>query len=99
MRYRVIGIPAEMMDVNALKRLKEQERENAELKELLAEGMLKNRALEGVCEKAVSQEGRRAGAKAVEEHGAPKYIRSDNGTEFIAKIVQEWLRREKIKTI
>lgn len=37
--------------------------------------------------------------KAVEEHGAPEYIRSDNGSEFIAKIVQNWLRREKIKTI
>lgn len=40
-----------MMDVNEAKRLKELERENAELKKMLAEAMLKNRVLEFVCEK------------------------------------------------
>ena len=37
--------------------------------------------------------------KAVGEHGAPEYLRSDNGSEFIAKIVQRWLKENGIKTI
>jgi transposase InsO family protein len=37
--------------------------------------------------------------KAIEEHGAPEYLRSDNGSEFIAKIVQRWLKEHSIKTI
>ena len=37
--------------------------------------------------------------KAVEQHGAPEYLRSDNGSEFIAKIVQRWLKENRIKTI
>jgi putative transposase len=37
--------------------------------------------------------------KAVEQHGAPKCLRSDNGSEFIAKIVQRWLKENRIKTI
>lgn len=39
------------MDVNEAKRLKELERENTELKKMLAEALLKNRVLEMVCEK------------------------------------------------
>ena len=37
--------------------------------------------------------------KAVEQHGAPEHLRSDNGSEFIAKIVQRWLKANRIKTI
>jgi putative transposase len=37
--------------------------------------------------------------KAVTEHGAPEYLRSDNGSEFIAKAVQQWLAENRIKTI
>lgn len=37
--------------------------------------------------------------KAIEEHGAPQYLRSDNGSEFIAKEVQRWLAENQIKTI
>jgi transposase InsO family protein len=37
--------------------------------------------------------------KAVEQHGAPEYLRSDNGSEFIAKIVQQWLKDHRIKTL
>jgi putative transposase len=37
--------------------------------------------------------------KAIEEHGAPQYLRSDNGSEFIAKEVQRWLAHNQIKTI
>jgi len=37
--------------------------------------------------------------EAIEQHGAPEYIRSDNGPEFIAKAIQRWLRKNEIKTI
>lgn len=37
--------------------------------------------------------------KAIEEQGAPEYLRSDNGSEFIAKIVQQWLKDNAVKTI
>jgi len=37
--------------------------------------------------------------QAIDQHGAPKYIRSDNGPEFIAKAIQEWLAENDIKTI
>lgn len=37
--------------------------------------------------------------KASEQHGAPQYLRSDHGSEFIAKIVQRWLAEPQIKTI
>jgi transposase InsO family protein len=37
--------------------------------------------------------------KAIAEHGAPEYLRSDNGPEFIAQAVQQWLREHQIKTI
>ncbi len=32
-------------------------------------------------------------------HGTPKYIRSDNGPEFAAEALQDWLRRVGIKPI
>jgi putative transposase len=39
------------MDINEARRLKELERENSELKKMLAESLLENRVLEAVCEK------------------------------------------------
>jgi putative transposase len=39
------------MEVNEARRLKELERENSELKKMLAEELLKNRVLSYVCEK------------------------------------------------
>ena len=39
------------MEVNEARRMKELERENRELKEMLADSLLKNRVLEAVCEK------------------------------------------------
>ena len=39
------------MEINEARRLKELERENNELKKMLAESQLKNRVLEAVCEK------------------------------------------------
>ena len=39
------------LEVNDARRLKELERENSELKKMLAEEMLKNRVLSYVCEK------------------------------------------------
>ena len=35
---------------------------------------------------------------AIAQHGAPEFIRSDNGPEFIAKDLQHWLAEHKIKT-
>lgn len=37
--------------------------------------------------------------EAVKKHGAPEFIRSDNGSEFIAKELQAWLAQENIRTI
>ena len=37
--------------------------------------------------------------KAIETHGAPEHLRSDNGPEFIAHAVQRWLRENQIRTI
>lgn len=37
--------------------------------------------------------------RAIQEHGAPAFLRSDNGPEFIAKEVQRWLAANQIKTI
>jgi transposase InsO family protein len=37
--------------------------------------------------------------KAIGEHGAPAYLRSDNGPEFIAKIVQGWLKENGVRTL
>ena len=33
------------------------------------------------------------------EHGAPDYIRSDNGPEFTAKVVRKWLRDVAVNTL
>ena len=38
-------------------------------------------------------------ARAISEYGAPEYIRSDNGSEFIAKVVREGLALRNIKTL
>ncbi|MBK1860141.1 integrase core domain-containing protein, partial [Cerasicoccus arenae] len=37
--------------------------------------------------------------QAIEQHGAPAYIRSDNGSGFIAKIIQRWLKQNEIDTL
>lgn len=37
--------------------------------------------------------------EAIKENGAPKYLRSDNGPEFIAKAIQSWLQANHIKTL
>jgi transposase InsO family protein len=34
----------------------------------------------------------------VQIHGKPDYMRSDNGPEFVAKAVQDWLKQKNIKT-
>lgn len=39
------------IEINEARRLKELEKENSELKKMLAESLLKNRVLEAVCEK------------------------------------------------
>jgi transposase InsO family protein len=37
--------------------------------------------------------------RLVAERGAPEHIRSDNGSEFIARILQQWLARHQVKTL
>jgi putative transposase len=37
-------------------------------------------------------------AQLVSERGAPTYLRSDNGPEFVSKAVLEWLEKESIST-
>jgi len=38
-------------------------------------------------------------ARLIDEYGAPEYIRSDNGSEFIESNLREWLENEGIKTL
>jgi len=35
----------------------------------------------------------------IDRHGAPDHIRSDNGPEFVAKSIQQWLAGESIRTL
>jgi transposase InsO family protein len=37
--------------------------------------------------------------KAFAQHGAPEHIRSDNGPEFIAYALQDWLAEKQVKTL
>ncbi len=37
--------------------------------------------------------------RLVSERGAPRFLRSDNGSEFVANRVKEWLARQQIKTL
>jgi putative transposase len=37
-------------------------------------------------------------AKLISIHGAPKYLRSDNGSEFLSRAILKWLAQEKIET-
>ena len=36
---------------------------------------------------------------AIERYGAPEHLRSDNGPEFIAYAIQDWLKERQIKTL
>jgi putative transposase len=37
--------------------------------------------------------------QAMTTYGIPEHIRSDNGTEFIAQKIQQWLQENQIKTL
>jgi len=37
-------------------------------------------------------------AKLISVHGAPRYLRSDNGSEFLSRAILRWLAHEKIET-
>ena len=36
---------------------------------------------------------------AMERHGVPEHIRSDNGPEFIACAIQDWLKERNVRTL
>jgi transposase InsO family protein len=36
---------------------------------------------------------------AMERYGAPEHLRSDNGPEFIAYAIQDWLKQHQVKTL
>lgn len=36
---------------------------------------------------------------AIKRYGAPQHLRSDNGAEFIAYAIQDWLKERQIKTL
>lgn len=38
-------------------------------------------------------------ARLMSVHGAPRYLRSDNGPEFVAEAVQSWLREANVETV
>jgi putative transposase len=38
-------------------------------------------------------------AQAMSRHGTPEHIRSDNGSEFIAYALRDWLEQQSVKTI
>ena len=46
-----------------------------------------------------SQDVVRVLARLMLSHGVPDHIRSDNGPEFVAKVVREWLARLEVKTL
>ena len=37
-------------------------------------------------------------AKLISVHGAPKYLRSDNGSEFLSRAILRWLAHQNIET-
>lgn len=37
--------------------------------------------------------------EAMRKHGAPQHVRSDNGPEFIAYAIQDWMKEHQIKTL
>jgi putative transposase len=38
-------------------------------------------------------------SKLVSVHGAPQYLRSDNGSELVSKAVLRWLLQARIDTV
>jgi putative transposase len=37
-------------------------------------------------------------SRLISERGAPRYLRSDNGPEFVSHAILEWLGHEKVET-
>jgi len=36
-------------------------------------------------------------ARLISQYGAPRFLRSDNGPEFVSQAILEWLAKEKIE--
>jgi putative transposase len=75
------------MDVSEAKKLRELERENTELKKMVAELSLDVRMLKDLNSHDVV----RVLNQLVESRGHPAIIKSDNGSEFVATRIQEWI--------
>ena len=52
-----------------------------------------------VARKQTSRDVLRTLARLMPRHGIPRYIRSDNGPEFVARAVREWLARLEVSTL
>ena len=52
-----------------------------------------------VARKQSSRDGLRTLAGLMLKHGVPKYIRSDNGPEFVTKAGRDWLSRLEVGTL
>ena len=52
-----------------------------------------------VARKQTSRDVLRTLARLMLRHGIPRYIRSDNGPEFVARAVREWLARLEVSTL
>ncbi len=37
-------------------------------------------------------------ARLISDHGAPRYLRSDNGPEFVSRAILEWLAQNSVQT-
>jgi transposase InsO family protein len=70
------------LEPSDMKRLRQLEQENAKLKKLVAERDLEIEVL----------------AKLISVHGAPGYLRSDNGPEFVLRAIPRWFTSANIET-
>ena len=90
------------MELKDARRYRQPEKENAELKQMLADSLLKIRVLEEETQKkgepfAEATSGQ--GGSQSAQRGVPAHLRSDNGSEFVARALQAWLAKRSIKTL
>ena len=86
------------MELADAKGLKALEKENAEMMTLLDEYTRQSLAIQ-VERQHTASEVLAVLKRAMARYGVTGYIRSDNGPEFSAAKVQQWLSKKQIKTI